>query len=375
MLVYVKELKAVEHTKKFGVLMNQRFFDPANRKAYEEDGTEYDREVEEFVIRHEYLLQTVVSNTSGTPLELQLMLDIPRGALPLRSNEYTRIANVSLQPFSFQSFERYFYFPEEGTYEVCPSNAARGSIVIAKGSPLPSIVVKKTYSTNRWESYEDVLRSGDKEKLLTYMEQRNIFDSKVFRPYEILYLLKDADFYSRVMSVMRKRCYFDRRVWGFGFLHGDLEAVREIVALNDSEALFPSVFEYFPYYCNRSHQFANEAKSTIRNVQLKETYTRFLVGSAVGLRQKDFEVAFAYFLTLQDRCREAEELIRSLSPAQYAAQELQLDYMRCFLELSLRTAGFEESRSILDKYRDYPIETWRKLFDAVRETIDTKDEE
>lgn len=49
--------------------------------------------------------------------------------------------------------------------------------------------------------------------------------------------------------------------------------------------------------------------------------------------------------------------------------------MRCFLELSLRTAGFEETRSILGKYRDYPVETWRRLFDAVRETIEAKDEE
>ena len=66
--MYVKELKKVEHIKKFGVIMNQRFFDPSCPKAYEEDGTEYDREVEEFIIGKEYSLQTVVSNTSGTPL-------------------------------------------------------------------------------------------------------------------------------------------------------------------------------------------------------------------------------------------------------------------------------------------------------------------
>ena len=46
MLMYVKELKKVECTKKFRVIMNQRFFDPSSPKAYEEDGTEYDREVD-----------------------------------------------------------------------------------------------------------------------------------------------------------------------------------------------------------------------------------------------------------------------------------------------------------------------------------------
>jgi hypothetical protein len=110
-------------------------------------------------------------------------------------------------------------------------------------------------------------------------------------------------------------------------------------------------------------------------VQLKETYAKFLVGSAVGLRQADFEVSFAYFLILQDRFKEAENLIKSLSESQYNAHELQFDYMRCFLELSLKTVGFDEARQILDKYIDYPIETWKKLFDAVRETIETEDED
>jgi hypothetical protein len=39
-------------------------------------------------------------------------------------------------------------------------------------------------------------------------------------------MLKDADFYHKVIAVMRKRCFFDREVWGFGFLHGDSAAVR-----------------------------------------------------------------------------------------------------------------------------------------------------
>jgi hypothetical protein len=77
------------------------------------------------------------------------MLDIPRGALPLRSHEYSKITNATFEPFSFQSFERFFYFPEEGTFEVCPSNAARGSFIIAKGSPLPPVVVKRAYKTNK----------------------------------------------------------------------------------------------------------------------------------------------------------------------------------------------------------------------------------
>jgi hypothetical protein len=56
----------------------------------------------------------VINNTSGTPLELQVLLDIPRGTIPLRSHEYTQIVNIRIDPYSSQSYERHFYIPEEG---------------------------------------------------------------------------------------------------------------------------------------------------------------------------------------------------------------------------------------------------------------------
>jgi len=42
--------------------------------------------VEEFVVKKPYIAQTVVTNTSGTPLELQILLDIPKGTIPLQSH-------------------------------------------------------------------------------------------------------------------------------------------------------------------------------------------------------------------------------------------------------------------------------------------------
>jgi hypothetical protein len=55
-----------------------------------------------------------VSNTSGTTLELQVLLDIPKGTLPLKSYENTQITIIKLDPYVSKSFERYFYAPEEG---------------------------------------------------------------------------------------------------------------------------------------------------------------------------------------------------------------------------------------------------------------------
>lgn len=41
--------------------------------------------------------------------------------------------------------------------------------------------------------------------------------------------------------------------------------------------------------------------------------------------------------------------------------------------MSLNTHNFSQAREIILKYKDYPIEAWRKLFDEVRKTLEAED--
>lgn len=80
-------------------------------------------------------------------------------------------------------------------------------------------------------------------------------------------------------------------------------------------------------------------------------------------------VCFVYYLILQDRLREAQLLLNNVLEKYPNANQIQTDYMRCFLDMSLNTHNFAEARSILAKYKDYPIESWSKLFNEVRNTL------
>lgn len=104
----------MECGRKVGVIMSQRFVDEGNRYLVEEDGTRVEREPDEFIVRKSYISQTIVTNTSGTALELQLLLDIPQGTLPLKTCEYTQIINIRLDPYMSKSYERHFYAPTNG---------------------------------------------------------------------------------------------------------------------------------------------------------------------------------------------------------------------------------------------------------------------
>ncbi len=67
-MLFVKEVKQLDFTDKFGVLINQRFFDPDVKYTYEDDGTQIEKTVDEFLVKKPYTLQTIITNTSGTNL-------------------------------------------------------------------------------------------------------------------------------------------------------------------------------------------------------------------------------------------------------------------------------------------------------------------
>ena len=116
-----------------------------------------------------YVLQTIVTNISGSMLEVQLLQDIPDGSIPLKSHEQTQINNVQVQAYSTKTFEREFYFPSEGRYQVYPANASKNRTIIAKGRPLPEIEVVKTEPITKKESLANILRSGSNEEVYSYL--------------------------------------------------------------------------------------------------------------------------------------------------------------------------------------------------------------
>lgn len=45
------------------------------------------------------------------------------------------------------------------------------------------------------EVLDDILAKGNKEDILNFLQTKNIFNSKIFKIHEILYLLKNKEFY------------------------------------------------------------------------------------------------------------------------------------------------------------------------------------
>jgi len=100
--VFIKEVKAVEYSRKYGVLVSQRFFDPSDPYIVEEDGTQLEKNVSEFIKDKVYACQTVITNTSVASLDLQVLLDVPQGSIPVLSHEYTKIVSDIIGSYSIK---------------------------------------------------------------------------------------------------------------------------------------------------------------------------------------------------------------------------------------------------------------------------------
>lgn len=59
------------------------------------------------------------------------------------------------------------------------------------------------------ESFNDVIHSGSQEDILEFISKKNIFDYNVFQPTSILWMLRDKKVYESVISIFRKRCYYN----------------------------------------------------------------------------------------------------------------------------------------------------------------------
>lgn len=130
-------------------------------------------------------------------------MDIPQGSIPLRSHEQTQILNVSINGYNTRTFEREFYFPQEGEYATYPANASKNQAIISKGQPLKKIQVVKVQIASKQETLDNILRSGTSEQVFSFLSTKNIFDQNVFNPALIIWKLTDADFYRQVLKIFR----------------------------------------------------------------------------------------------------------------------------------------------------------------------------
>ncbi|RCK81145.1 MAG: hypothetical protein OZSIB_2522 [Candidatus Ozemobacter sibiricus] len=372
-IVFHKEIKPVTDTEKTQtILTGQNFFAFHDRYRFE-NNERFDKFVtDEFQTHRVYGCQVVLTNPTSTRRKVDVLLQIPDGALPVLDGFFTRSTHVSLEPFSTKTVEYAFYFPQPGTFKHYPVHVAENGKLIAANDPFTFTVVEEPtrFDTTSWEY---VSQNGTDEEVLKFLETNNIarldLDLLAFR-------LQDKTMFLKVTDLLRARHVYHDTIWSYSVFHGHLPTLREYLphtafAMQCGTSLVspPLVLdpvarhayqhrEYWPLVNARVYQLGQKRK--ILNEQFAAQYQALLADLRYRKALTDVDrMAVVYYLLLQDRVEEAARFFAEVKD-EAVTSTLQYAYCQAYLAFSLEKV--EEAVAIAQAHADEPVDRWRNLF-------------
>jgi hypothetical protein len=402
-IVFHKDVKGCPVEKR-QVLVAQNFFDPLDRHTTL-NGERVEKYIEEeFLNRKVYGCNYIITNISSSPQRVEVLLQLPVGAVPVLSGSLTKSVFLEVSSYTTQSGQFYFYFPRTGDYQTFPVHVSRDEKTIAwatmtlpEGKPLLHVVDQlHKHDVKSWNSY--ISQLAPNEQVYEYLQNEDIFTVDLGR---IAWRMRDREFFTRATAILRSRSVFNRRLWAYvvshqpldkvaftELLNSDQNALRNFVNINAQFECFPGLnthawairatqhYEFWPLINARAHKLG--AERVILNDGFKAAYQTFLRDLAYrsALSKTDLLIA-CYYMLLQDRVEEGIKLFEQAQSAPLEAGacpetvSLQMDYLAAYLDFYNEQP--KVARTICAKYLDHPVLRWRRMFVEMKKQLDEFD--
>lgn len=364
-----------------GVLVSQNYFRADDRYRFE--GNErHDKYVEgELLVHTVYVCQVVLTNPSSSAHKLELLLQIPRGALPVTNGFATRDIHLHLSPHGTHALEYSFYFPSAGEFVHFPVHVAKHGELVAFAAPttLEVLTTRRSVDTTSWSH---ISQHGSDQELLAYLDANNLERLDLSR---IAWRMRERKLFEAVLSLLGRRHVFHPVLWSYAIHHQHVEHIGAFLRQHDGYLRgcglaidSPLVrtdpttrgwyqhLEYAPLINARAHQLG--ARRQILNTALAAQYQAFLNALTYQPRPDDDQlVAAAYYALLQDRTTEGLALLDRVEPSRVTGH-LQLDYLRAYA--ALYRGELDHAHELASRWRNHEVDRWRKRFAALLAVLD-----
>ncbi len=385
LIAFHKEIKpAVAAPGQTELLVSQNFFRADDR--YREEGNEkFDKYVTaEFLAGVTYGANIVVTNPTSAPQKLTVLLQIPRGALPVSGSKATDSQRLRIEPYTTKTLEYFFYFPAPAAQPLphYPVHVSRDEQVVGSAKPFTFKVVKQLSQVDK-ASWDYISQYGTDQDVFTFLDQANIERLDLERV--AWRARKSVDFFRKLIAVLGKRHVFSEPIYRYAVLHNAalplaawlrqradfigecgpwLEA--KLLKIDPIERRAYEHLEYSPLVNQRAHKLG--ADHRIPNPVLRTQYQSLLniLSHKPALDQID-QMSVVYYLFLQDRVEEALRHFHTIKPEALPTR-LQYDYFRCYA--AFYEEQLAEARGLANQYADYPVDRWRNLFADIGAQLD-----
>jgi hypothetical protein len=363
------------------VLVSQNFFRHGDRQRIE-DGETVDKFVtEEFVIHTVYGCQVVITNPTSTRQKLNVLVQIPKGAIPVLNSQATKTVHLSLEPYHTQTLEYHFYFPAAGKFPHFPVHVAKNETLIAAAAPATLTVVDKPTKIDT-KSWDYVSQYASADDVLKFLGAHNI---NALNLDKIAWRMHDAKVFASVIDLLARRHIYQHTLWSYALLHNVVPAAREylqhadnivnecggrlaspLVTIDPVERRTFEHLEYKPLVNARAHVLGKRRQ--IVNDRFNQEYHHLLRELAHSRRLSDADLlAVTYYLFLQDRIDEAIATFGQVNAGNVATR-LQYDYCAAYVDFF--TDEHAKARAIATSYASHPVDRWRNTFAAILAQLD-----
>jgi hypothetical protein len=358
------------------ILASQNFFRHGDR--YEQvQGEKVDKFITgEFLAHTLYACHVVVTNTSSARQKLDVLLQIPVGAVAALKSQTTHSVHMELAPYRTETIDYYFYFPAAGDFAHFPIHVAKNESLLATAAPVTLHVVAKATQLDR-KSWPYVSQHGSDDEVIEFLSQHNPNQIDLSK---IAFRMRDKAMFERVLSLLDQRHVYNQALWSYGIYHNSVLAANEYLQHVDRfvgqcgaflqsplltiDPVIRKIYQqmdYRPLVNARSHQLGKHRR--ILNDRLFAQYHRLMTVLSYRHRlDEDDLMSVTYYLLLQDRFDEALKFFARVEPAKLQTR-LQYDYFAAYLDCYQGSA--ERAAAIAAKYRDYPVDRWRTAFAAI----------
>ncbi len=380
MILHQRLKKAPLVEGKMPILVSQNIFMVGDRYTF--DGKlRLDKFVtDEFLSQKVYGVQVVVTNPTSTPREIDVMYQIPQGAIPVQKGKYLESSHLLLQPYNTQNMTYYFYFPDTGEFSMYGVQVAGDHKIIAFNKTRDLHVVKKLSKIDT-TSWDYVSQHGSENQVIAYIQKHNLFRINLDR---IAFRLKNKAFFNRVIKTLKGRQHYHATTWSYSLKHNQPREIKqflesrsdfvnrcgrvlsaEILEINPVERKTYQHIDFHPLVNSRIHRLGQRRK--IVNETLHRQYQSLLdILSYKNKMSDEDRLSVVYYLLLQDRTQEALAWFKKVDRDGIVTR-LQYDYCKAYL--GFFTGDLKYAREMVSQYRDYPVDRWQKMFAAMHEQI------
>eukprot|EP00456_Euglypha_rotunda_P016433 TRINITY_DN1542_c1_g1_i2.p1 TRINITY_DN1542_c1_g1~~TRINITY_DN1542_c1_g1_i2.p1 ORF type:complete len:2121 (+),score=552.63 TRINITY_DN1542_c1_g1_i2:3010-9372(+) len=364
-----------------GVMVSQNFFRHGDRTRQENGETIDKYVVDEFLVHTVYGCQVVITNPTSSRQKINVLLQIPQGAIPVLNSQATRTVYLNLEPYHTQTVEYHFYFPATGQAVHFPVHVAKNESLIAAAAPIVLNVVDKPTKIDT-QSWDYVSQHATDDEVLAFLDRNNVNELNLDK---IAWRMNDAKMFEAVTTKLAARHVYQQTLWSYSLKHNVAAAAREFLQhvdqiVNEAGGRLNSPLlvvdlvkrriyehlEYKPLVNARAHALGKRRQ--IVNDRQYWQYHRLLRELSYERQLDDDDLlAVTYHLLLQDRLEEAQSTFARVQ-VDNVATRLQYDYCAAYLDFF--TDGHAKARGIAAKYVDHPVDRWRNTFNTIVAQLD-----